>query len=63
MPTAFDAGRAVSLVFVSKLNGTVDSMVFQQQQQDEVGCNGFQFSCSGLAAVPNQQASLLPLSF
>ena len=39
MPTAFDAGRAVSLVFVSKLNGTVDSMVFQQQQQDAMASN------------------------
>jgi hypothetical protein len=26
MPTAFDAGQAVSLIPVSKLDGTVDSM-------------------------------------
>ncbi len=54
MPTAFDA----SLLLVFKLNGTVDSIAltsFRQQQQDE----GY---CTGLAAVPNQQASLLHVS-
>ncbi len=58
MPTAFDASQAVSLLLVFKLNGTVDSMAltsFQQKQQDEAYCTGF-------VAVPNQQASLLPVS-
>ncbi len=42
MPTVFDVSQAVSLILVSKLNGTVDSTAltsFRQQQQDGACCN------------------------